>query len=163
LALAHPPAGLVLLIAVLASFARTFDTPSASTANGSAEPTSFPEKFQAVYIVPPDAFPEVDAFVATSAQEYHLEVARYVLPMRKGLEVYLADRPNVRAIFVGTRRTDPHGENLKHFDPTDAGWPDFMRVHPVIDWHYSKLHRHLPTWVSRPRHLGRPTWISWLT
>ena len=42
----------------------------------------------------------------------------------------------MKAVFVGTRRTDPHGENLKHFDPTDAGWPAFMRVHPVIDWHY---------------------------
>ena len=56
--------------------------------------------------------------------------------MKKGLEKYLAERPSIQAVFVGTRRTDPHGENLKHFDPTDAEWPDFMRVHPVIDWHY---------------------------
>ena len=40
----------------------------------------------------------------------------------------------IRAIFVGTRRTDPHGSNLTHFDRTDHGWPDFMRIHPVIDW-----------------------------
>ena len=139
---------LVLLIAVLACFARTFDAAPSTTTNGSAEPSAkLPEKLQAVYIVPPDAFPEVDSFVASSAQEYHLDVARYVLPMRKGLEVYLADRPSVRAIFVGTRRTDPHGENLKHFDPTDAGWPDFMRIHPVIDWHYTEI------WAFI-RHLG---------
>lgn len=56
--------------------------------------------------------------------------------MKQGLQAYLADRPSIQAIFVGTRRTDPHGENLKHFDPTDAGWPPFMRVHPVVDWHY---------------------------
>ena len=88
--------------------------------------------------MPPDPFPEVDEFVASSSKDYHLEVLRYVLPMRKGLEVYLADRPSVQAIFVGTRRTDPHGENLTHFDPTDKGWPDFMRIHPVIDWHYGE-------------------------
>ena len=41
-----------------------------------------------------------------------------------------------KAILVGTRRTDPHGEHLKHFDPTDNSWPAFVRVHPVIDWHY---------------------------
>jgi FAD synthetase len=35
---------------------------------------------------------------------------------------------------VGTRRTDPHGEKLTFFDRTDGGWPDFVRVHPVIDW-----------------------------
>jgi FAD synthetase len=59
--------------------------------------------------------------------------------MRAALEAYLAERESVRAIFVGTRRTDPHGTKLKHFDPTDSGWPDFMRVHPVIDWHYVEI------------------------
>ena len=83
-----------------------------------------------------DPFSEVEDFVASSGAEYHLEVTRYTVPMRKGLELYLAERPSIQAIFVGTRRTDPHGEHLTHFDPTDAGWPAFMRVHPVIDWHY---------------------------
>ncbi|KAM0438739.1 hypothetical protein ACHAPT_001497 [Fusarium lateritium] len=89
-----------------------------------------------VYIVAAHPFPEIDEFVETSSAEYNLEVARYVLSMKKGLEIYLEERPSIKAIFVGTRRTDPHGEKLTHFDPTDAGWPSFMRVHPVIDWHY---------------------------
>ena len=42
-------------------------------------------------------------------------------------------------MLVGTRRTDPHGDVLTHFDPTDRGWPPFMRVHPVIDWHYREI------------------------
>lgn len=42
----------------------------------------------------------------------------------------------LKAIFVGIRRTDPYGSDLKHFQRTDHGWPDFMRIHPVIDWHY---------------------------
>lgn len=45
----------------------------------------------------------------------------------------------MKAILVGTRRTDPHGGNLTHFDETDRGWPSFMRVHPVIDWHYAEI------------------------
>ena len=64
-----------------------------------------------------------------------------MLPMREALKSYLTDRPSVQAVFVGTRRTDPHGENLTHFDPTDGGWPAFMRVHPVIDWHYGAYFR----------------------
>lgn len=59
--------------------------------------------------------------------------------MRAALDAYLAERPRLRAIFVGTRRTDPHGANLRHFDPTDEGWPAFVRVHPVIDWHYAEI------------------------
>ncbi len=89
--------------------------------------------------MPPDPFPEVEEFVGTSTAAYHLDLARYPLPMRAALVAYLADRPAVRAIFMGTRRTDPHGEFLTHFTPTDAGWPQFMRVHPVIDWHYAEI------------------------
>lgn len=59
--------------------------------------------------------------------------------MRDAFSDYLSDHPNIRAIFVGTRRTDPHGANLKYFDPTDRGWPSFMRIHPVIDWHYAEV------------------------
>jgi 3'-phosphoadenosine 5'-phosphosulfate sulfotransferase (PAPS reductase)/FAD synthetase len=30
-------------------------------------------------------------------------------------------------------------ENLTHFDKTDKGWPEFMRVHPIIDWTFSDI------------------------
>lgn len=59
--------------------------------------------------------------------------------MKPALTAYLRQRPDVRAVFVGTRRTDPHGADLTFFDETDAGWPRFMRVHPVIDWHYREV------------------------
>lgn len=67
--------------------------------------------------------------------------------MRLAFTDYLADNPHIKAIFVGTRRTDPHGGNLTAFDETDRGWPKFMRVHPVIDWHYAEVWAFL-------RHLG---------
>lgn len=47
--------------------------------------------------------------------------------------------PRLKAIMVGIRRTDPYGSKLLHFQTTDSGWPRFMRVHPVIDWHYSDI------------------------
>ena len=59
--------------------------------------------------------------------------------MKAAFEDYLAEKKEVRAIFVGTRRTDPHGGSLTSFDATDHGWPPFMRVHPVIDWHYVEI------------------------
>lgn len=62
------------------------------------------------------------------------------MPMKAAFEKYLEDKEGkVKAILVGTRRTDPHGEKLSHFDKTDHGWPAFMRVHPVIDWHYAEI------------------------
>lgn len=61
------------------------------------------------------------------------------MPMKEAFRRYLEDHKGVKAILVGTRRTDPHGQTLTHFDRTDHGWPDFMRVHPVIDWHYAEI------------------------
>lgn len=136
---------LVMLIVLLACYARRYSPPksalgaNAAVPNGPANLPPFPEKLHAVYIVSADPFAEVDDFVESSSADYHLDIARFTLPMKKGLEVFKTENPGIRAIFVGTRRTDPHGEKLKHFDPTDAGWPDFMRIHPVIDWHYTEI------------------------
>ncbi|CAH0043168.1 unnamed protein product [Clonostachys solani] len=117
---------LVLTIIVLACLSRR-------SAEG-GEPI-YPATFPAVYVVSQHPFQEVDDFVASTSEEYHLQVSSYHAPMREALAIYQAENPKIEAIFVGTRRTDPFAEKLQHFDPTDAGWPSFMRVHPVIDWH----------------------------
>jgi FAD synthetase len=101
--------------------------------------TPLPDKLQSVYIVSPHPFTEVEDFVQLSIDTYHLDLARYAASMRQAFEDYLHDNSHVKAIFVGTRRTDPHGASLKYFDPTDRGWPAFMRIHPVIDWHYAEV------------------------
>lgn len=115
---------LVLLILFLAALANRKELPKA---------------VQSVYIVSKHPFAEVDSFVNESVETYHLDLARYKKPMKEAFKTYLEDKPQVKAIFVGTRRTDPHGELLTHFDFTDHGWPPFMRVHPVIDWHYAEI------------------------
>jgi FAD synthetase len=102
-------------------------------------PKQLPRRLQTVYIISPHPFAEVDTFVDSSSLEYQLDLARYAMPMKAAFAQYLQDKPNVKVIFVGTRRTDPHGELLTHFDMTDHGWPSFMRVHPVIDWHYAEI------------------------
>jgi FAD synthetase len=91
---------------------------------------------QSVYIVSSHPFPEVEDFVNSSSSTCTLQLSRYKMGMKPAFTAYLSEHKDVEAIFVGTRRTDPHGEHLTHFDRTDHGWPDFMRVHPVIDWHY---------------------------
>lgn len=98
-----------------------------------------PETLQSVYIISPHPFQEIDDFVDDSINTYQLSLARYAKPMREAFADYLSEHQSIRAIFVGTRRTDPHGAALTHFDPTDGGWPDFMRIHPVIDWHYAEI------------------------
>lgn len=59
--------------------------------------------------------------------------------MRAAFAEYLDHNKGVEAVFVGTRRTDPHGGKLDGFQRTDHGWPGFMRVHPVIEWRYGEV------------------------
>ncbi|KAJ5770099.1 uncharacterized protein N7511_002150 [Penicillium nucicola] len=97
-----------------------------------------------IYALPPDPFDEVEDFVISSAEAYRLCIMKYTTAppattLRSSFEDYLSRNPGIKAIFVGTRRTDPHGAQLTHFDRTDGGWPDFVRVHPVIDWHYAEI------------------------
>ncbi|CAI6275080.1 unnamed protein product [Periconia digitata] len=120
---------LVLLILYLCALHQKGLTP--------ADPnTSSDTAIKCVYIQAKHPFQEVEGFVESSVKIYSLSLLEYAKPMKAAFADYLHDTPSVKAIFVGTRRTDPHGEHLKHFDPTDHGWPEFMRIHPVIDWHY---------------------------
>ncbi|RDW89785.1 FAD synthase [Aspergillus mulundensis] len=97
----------------------------------------------AMYVAEADPFEAMEEFVNWSKQIYHLDLARYTknanTTLKGGFEDYLARNPSIKAIFVGMRRTDPHGANLTWFDRTDSGWPDFMRIHPVIDWRYAEI------------------------
>ncbi|KAK5720789.1 3'-phosphoadenosine 5'-phosphosulfate sulfotransferase [Elasticomyces elasticus] len=130
---------LVLLVLYLSAL----HSHATKTVNGNDSthppPPRLPKSLRAVYIMSSDPFQEVDDFVDSSLQTYHLDLARYAMPMKQAFQAYLDDHKDVKAIFVGTRRTDPHGATLEHFQATDRGWPAFMRIHPVIDWHYAEV------------------------
>ncbi|TQS35864.1 hypothetical protein Golomagni_03702 [Golovinomyces magnicellulatus] len=138
---------LVLLILLLSALAgtgaiepvKTTTTTSSRTRSSSKTRSSSSRRLPSVYVMSPNPFPEVDAFVTASAEMYGLDLVRYTFPMRTAFTCYLEERREIKAILVGTRRSDPHGKLLTHFDETDSGWPRFMRVHPVIDWHYSEI------------------------
>lgn len=100
-----------------------------------------PPSLHSILIPPPHPFPAVDTFVESSSAYYHLSLSRYSsLSMKEAFREYLEGTgKGIKAIFVGTRRTDPHGGKLGPYDMTDRGWPEFMRVHPVLDWRYAEV------------------------
>ncbi|KAK3112595.1 3'-phosphoadenosine 5'-phosphosulfate sulfotransferase [Teratosphaeriaceae sp. CCFEE 6253] len=130
---------LILYLSALHSHASKTSAPHSSNGASHPPPPPQPKQLRSVYIISPHPFTEIDDFVDSSLRTYHLALARYAKPMKEAFAAYLHDTPSVRAIFVGTRRTDPHGATLAYFDPTDRGWPAFMRIHPVIDWHYAEI------------------------
>lgn len=74
-------------------------------------------------------------FVDNCIQRYQLDTTTISMGMKEALANFLSTHDSVKAIFVGIRRTDPYGSDLNFFQRTDHGWPDFIRIHPVIDWH----------------------------
>ena len=71
-------------------------------------------RVRAVYIFQPDPFSEVEAFLDECAVTYHLRIAKIcTASMRAGLEQFLQQEPEVRAILVGTRRSDPYSGNAR--------------------------------------------------
>ncbi|KAI0333702.1 adenine nucleotide alpha hydrolases-like protein [Cubamyces sp. BRFM 1775] len=63
--------------------------------------------------------------------------------MRRALELYKTRFPHIEAILIGTRRGDPHGARLSFQNPTDPGWPRFIRVNPIINWSYADVWAYL--------------------
>ena len=47
--------------------------------------------------------------------------------------------PHIKAVIMGTRSTDPHGANMKPFHPTDNGWPELMRINPILNFTYNDV------------------------
>lgn len=131
---------LILYQAGLHAFAHNLDfsrPTSAADLHPSTPPRiTLPPLLPAIYILSTNPFPSVTSFVKTSAAAYHLALTSYPTPMVSAFAAHLAAHPIIKAIFVGTRRTDPHGATLAPFAPTDGHWPRFMRVHPVLDWAY---------------------------
>ncbi|OTF70342.1 hypothetical protein BLA29_003437, partial [Euroglyphus maynei] len=45
-------------------------------------------------------------------------------------------------VFMGCRRTDfdeKIGQKLTTVQPTDMGWPEFIRINPLLDWSYQNV------------------------
>ena len=55
----------------------------------------------------------------------------------------LIEEQGVKAVIMGNRSTDPWSENLEPFTESSEGWPDFMRVFPILQWDYCAVWKFL--------------------
>ncbi|KAL2918209.1 3'-phosphoadenosine 5'-phosphosulfate sulfotransferase [Polyrhizophydium stewartii] len=94
---------------------------------------------KALYVTSDNPFPEIDAFVEFFAKMFGLDLMEILGRMKPALERFLDSNRIVKAILVGTRRTDPYASKLESFSATDNGWPPVMRVHPLLDWDYDDV------------------------
>ncbi|XP_071514232.1 FAD synthase-like [Panulirus ornatus] len=99
----------------------------------------FSTKLQAVYITEDNAFPQVTEFVQQSINRYDLDCEVLPGPMKSALFTLLAKRPAIKAVIMGTRRSDPYSGTLEYFSHTDKDWPPMMRVNAILNWNYSNI------------------------
>ncbi|GAA5840657.1 hypothetical protein JCM11251_004178 [Rhodosporidiobolus azoricus] len=133
----------ILAACILKHLQSTSTASAAAASSSSSSPPSLP-RIPTIYIRTPSPFPQVEAFVSLCVGWYSLELEAVEGGMKEGLQVYLDHQKarggrEVKAVLVGTRRGDPHGATLTPFAPTDPSWPQFMRVHPILDWSYGEV------------------------
>ncbi|XP_064634577.1 FAD synthase-like isoform X2 [Lineus longissimus] len=97
------------------------------------------DTLQAMYVQCRMPFPEVESFIQNSKQSYNLELIELSGKIKDCLGRLKQDQPHIKAMFMGTRNTDPYSGHLGHFAKTDSDWPEYMRISPILDWDYSEL------------------------
>ncbi|XP_065644418.1 FAD synthase isoform X2 [Hydra vulgaris] len=102
----------------------------------------FPEQKQeliGLYFKDPNQFLEVQQFIEECETEYNFKLITLEEGIKAGLSKLKKSHPELKAIIMGTRRCDPFSSHLKALSMTDKGWPEFMRVLPLLDWSYGEV------------------------
>ncbi|ESO07761.1 hypothetical protein HELRODRAFT_76281 [Helobdella robusta] len=92
-----------------------------------------------LYIRRGQPFPEVEHFIKKTVKKYNIKLHTVTGRIKDALISFKSVKPNFKAVIMGTRLTDPHSSHLQDFSPTDEGWPEYMRVHPILHWTYGEL------------------------
>merc|ERR1711935_113821 len=88
-----------------------------------------------------EIFPESNEFLEQSHQRYNIRVCQTTGTIKDALGQIKTDHPEIKAILMGTRVDDPHGKYVDDFTltDTDKGWPEFMRINPILNWTYGDV------------------------
>ncbi|XP_026477938.1 FAD synthase-like [Ctenocephalides felis] len=92
-----------------------------------------------LYVRPNDPFPEIESFVTECKNLYPINLITFDSSLKLALKDLTVSKPQLKASFMGSRRTDPHCGKMEAIQMTDPGWPKLLRVNPLLDWDLSDI------------------------
>ncbi len=96
------------------------------------------KRMHIVYFDFKDQFPQVRSFIETMAETYDIQYVTVHGSYAKEIPSLLKDG-GIQAFFMGVRGGDPRTIDMEHFEPSSKGWPAFMRINPILKWHYGHV------------------------
>mmetsp|Transcript_45664 Transcript_45664/g.73086 ORF Transcript_45664/g.73086 Transcript_45664/m.73086 type:complete len:374 (+) Transcript_45664:394-1515(+) len=89
-------------------------------------------------------FQQLVEFLRFCVKKYKFPLFETCNDYKSGLEHYLKHgNPSCHAVFLGQRDSDPYCANLHLSTHCTSGWPDIMRINPILHWTYNDVWRFL--------------------
>eukprot|EP01084_Bolivina_argentea_P184543 318280_1 len=98
------------------------------------------EDLEIIWFQRSNEFPQLIEFLRYCVKKYQFPLFETCNDYKHGLVEYLKNgNPLCHGVFLGQRTTDPWCSNLHLSTHCTSGWPDIMRINPILFWNYHQI------------------------